>query len=80
MPVVSRSFEHHARDETVQFDLVPLQFLREITLERIRVSHLSSPSTNLTRGLAARLGFDYLQYPMPQRHSTFSDIHTFSAI
>ncbi|GFU21397.1 hypothetical protein TNCV_891411 [Trichonephila clavipes] len=49
---VSRSFEHHTDDSTIW--LVSTPILREDTWGRSGASHLSSPSTNLTRGHAAR--------------------------
>ncbi|GFT90499.1 hypothetical protein TNCV_4491871 [Trichonephila clavipes] len=51
-PVVSRSFEHHTGDRTIWPVFTPI--LREDTLGWSGASHLSSPSTNLTRGLVAR--------------------------
>ncbi|GFT87091.1 hypothetical protein TNCV_2748521 [Trichonephila clavipes] len=48
----SLSFEHHAGDNTIL--LGSTQILRKNTLGWSRASHLSSPSTNHTRGLAAR--------------------------
>ncbi|GFT90500.1 hypothetical protein TNCV_4491881 [Trichonephila clavipes] len=45
-------FEHHARDSTSLLGSTPI--LRENTLGWLRAFHLSCPSTNLTRGLAAR--------------------------
>ncbi|GFV25930.1 hypothetical protein TNCV_2920411 [Trichonephila clavipes] len=52
MPVVSRSFEHRTGDNMIW--LVSPSVLRENTLGWTWASHLSSPSTNLTRGLASR--------------------------
>ncbi|GFV62799.1 hypothetical protein TNCV_2317121 [Trichonephila clavipes] len=52
MPVVSCSFEHHACDNTIWLGSSPI--LRENIQRRSETSQLSSPSTNLTRGLAAR--------------------------
>ncbi|GFX72923.1 hypothetical protein TNCV_1752301 [Trichonephila clavipes] len=52
MPVVSCSFEHHAGDNTIW--LGSTSILRENIWRWSEVSHLSSPSTNLTRGLAAQ--------------------------
>ncbi|GFV64812.1 hypothetical protein TNCV_809091 [Trichonephila clavipes] len=49
-PVVSLSFEHHAGDSMIL--LCSTSILRENTLKE--ASNLSSPSTNLTRGLVAR--------------------------
>ncbi|GFW94526.1 hypothetical protein TNCV_3904361 [Trichonephila clavipes] len=51
-PVVSRSPEHHEGGN--MFWLVFTLIFRENTLGVVKASHLSSLSTNLTRGLAAR--------------------------
>ncbi|GFW15171.1 hypothetical protein TNCV_173181 [Trichonephila clavipes] len=51
-PVVSRSFEHHIGDSTIWLGFTPI--LRDDIWGRSWASHLSSPSTNLTRGLAVR--------------------------
>ncbi|GFX54775.1 hypothetical protein TNCV_2556611 [Trichonephila clavipes] len=52
--LVIRNFEHRTGDK--RFDSVPHPFLilRKNTLGWSRASHLSFPSTNLTRGLATR--------------------------
>ncbi|GFW43584.1 hypothetical protein TNCV_4769361 [Trichonephila clavipes] len=47
-PVVNRIFEHHTGDSTIW--LVSTPILKEDTWD----GHLSIPSTNPTRGLAAR--------------------------
>ncbi|GFY08799.1 hypothetical protein TNCV_4659921 [Trichonephila clavipes] len=52
MSVVSRSFEHHTGDRTIWLSSTPM--LKESPWGFPGISHLSSPSTNLTRGLAAR--------------------------
>ncbi|GFT58780.1 hypothetical protein TNCV_4237361 [Trichonephila clavipes] len=52
MPVVSYSFEHHAGGSTIWLGSNPI--LRENIWRWSKASHLSSPSTYLTRGLAAR--------------------------
>ncbi|GFV22596.1 uncharacterized protein TNCV_2077881 [Trichonephila clavipes] len=52
MPVVSRSLEHHTGDSTIW--LVSNPILREDIWGSSRASHLSTPSTNHTRELAAR--------------------------
>ncbi|GFX24444.1 hypothetical protein TNCV_992591 [Trichonephila clavipes] len=44
MPVVSRSFEHHAGDSTIWLSSFP--FLRENPLGWSETSHLSSPSSS----------------------------------
>ncbi|GFV85289.1 hypothetical protein TNCV_929191 [Trichonephila clavipes] len=54
--VVSHSLEHHVGDST--FRLVSTPILRDNTLGTVR--GLSPPSTNLTRGLAARRLFRVL--------------------
>ncbi|GFW82279.1 hypothetical protein TNCV_3817601 [Trichonephila clavipes] len=51
-PVVGRRLEHHTGDSTIQLGFTPI--FRRNTLGSIMASHLSSTSTNLTRGLAAR--------------------------
>ncbi|GFV21349.1 uncharacterized protein TNCV_2371061 [Trichonephila clavipes] len=58
MHVVSCSFEHHAGDNTICLGSTPI--FRENIRRLSEASHLSSPSTNLTRRLAARW---YLEYP-----------------
>ncbi|GFY26381.1 hypothetical protein TNCV_25781 [Trichonephila clavipes] len=50
--VVSHSFEHHTGDRMIWLGFTPI--LRENNLGWSGASHLSSPSTNLTRELAAR--------------------------
>ncbi|GFV46651.1 hypothetical protein TNCV_4226661 [Trichonephila clavipes] len=55
-PVVSRSLEHNVGDST--FWLISTPFLRENTLGASGAFHISSPSINLTRGLAARRLFE----------------------
>ncbi|GFU06968.1 uncharacterized protein TNCV_503471 [Trichonephila clavipes] len=50
-PVVSRSFEHHTGNRVIFLGSTPV--LRESTLGS-GVSHLSFPSTSLTKELAAR--------------------------
>ncbi|GFV42041.1 hypothetical protein TNCV_1569081 [Trichonephila clavipes] len=53
MPVVSRSFEYHTGDRTILLSFTPI--LKGTPWERESGTfHLSSPSTNLTRGLVAR--------------------------
>ncbi|GFX60875.1 hypothetical protein TNCV_1311681 [Trichonephila clavipes] len=52
MTVVSRSFEHYTGDSTIWLGSTPI--LREDTWEWSGVSHLSTPSTNHMRALAAR--------------------------
>ncbi|GFU06304.1 hypothetical protein TNCV_4765971 [Trichonephila clavipes] len=56
MPVVSRSFEHHTGDSTIC--LVSTQILREDTWRLSGASHLSTRSTNHTRGLTAQRLFN----------------------
>ncbi|GFX86929.1 hypothetical protein TNCV_2124761 [Trichonephila clavipes] len=51
-PVVSRSFGHH--QVTVLFSSVPPQLRGRTLWGWSKVSHLSSPSINLMKGLAAR--------------------------
>ncbi|GFU19968.1 hypothetical protein TNCV_2705971 [Trichonephila clavipes] len=51
-PVVCRSFEHHAGYRTIYLDFTSL--LRRTPWGVIRGLPPSSPSTNITRGLAAR--------------------------
>ncbi|GFW08833.1 transposable element Tc3 transposase [Trichonephila clavipes] len=57
-PVVSRNSEHHAGDSKIRLSSTPI--LKENTLGVVKVSHLFSPSTNFTRGLAARRLFEVL--------------------
>ncbi|GFW61464.1 hypothetical protein TNCV_347121 [Trichonephila clavipes] len=60
MPVVNRGLEHHADDSTLRLVPLFLSIFRENTMGWSVASQLSSPSTNLTRGPAARR---YLEYP-----------------
>ncbi|GFX20074.1 hypothetical protein TNCV_1436341 [Trichonephila clavipes] len=71
-PVIIHSYEHHTCDSTIWPASTPT--LRENTVAVVRASHLSSPFTNLTRGLAARrlfsvppclAGTTHLQTSMP---------------
>ncbi|GFS91299.1 hypothetical protein TNCV_1307061 [Trichonephila clavipes] len=52
MPNASCSFEHHAGDNTIWLGSTPIS--REKIRRWSEASQLSSPSTNLTRELAAR--------------------------
>ncbi|GFX89031.1 hypothetical protein TNCV_2853311 [Trichonephila clavipes] len=52
MPIVSPSFEHHTGDSTILPVSTPI--LKEGTWGWSGASHLSTHSTNHTRGLAAR--------------------------
>ncbi|GFY23743.1 hypothetical protein TNCV_1630251 [Trichonephila clavipes] len=61
---------------TVRFSSVPPQF-RGRTLWEGQGLPLSSPFTNLTRGIAARR---LLEYPHAAKHYTFTNIHVFSGI
>ncbi|GFY06274.1 hypothetical protein TNCV_2680661 [Trichonephila clavipes] len=69
MPVVSLSFEHHAGDSMVLFGSTPI--FKENTLGWSGASHLSSPSTNLTRRLVARQLFR-----VPPHHETTIHLQT----
>ncbi|GFT11237.1 hypothetical protein TNCV_1143751 [Trichonephila clavipes] len=51
-PVVSRSFEHHTGGSTIWLDSA--QFRGRTLWGWSEASRLSSPSINLTRGIAAR--------------------------
>ncbi|GFV99285.1 hypothetical protein TNCV_1512571 [Trichonephila clavipes] len=62
---------------TVRFCSVPPQSSGRKPWTCQGTSHLSSPSTNHTRGLAARRLFRVF---MPQKHYTFINIHVFSGI
>ncbi|GFU86045.1 hypothetical protein TNCV_3070471 [Trichonephila clavipes] len=60
MPVVNRSFEHDTGDSKIW--LVSTPILREDTWWWSGTSHFSTPSTNQTRGLAARRLFRVAPY------------------
>ncbi|GFV25432.1 hypothetical protein TNCV_1147021 [Trichonephila clavipes] len=53
MPVVTLSFEHHTGDSTIWLAFSSI-LMENFLLGASGVSNLSSPSTNLTKGLAAR--------------------------
>ncbi|GFW13729.1 hypothetical protein TNCV_2105531 [Trichonephila clavipes] len=70
MYVVSYSFEHLAGDRTIQLGFTPI--LKENTLGVVRGLTLSSLSTNLTRGLAARWLFRVPPYRKCTMHLQIS--------
>ncbi|GFT66445.1 hypothetical protein TNCV_3208781 [Trichonephila clavipes] len=60
---------------TVRFGSILLQFRGRTLWGWSEDSRLSSPSTNLTRGLDGNF-----EYPLSRRHYTFTNIHVFSGI
>ncbi|GFT33877.1 hypothetical protein TNCV_4383671 [Trichonephila clavipes] len=75
MAVLSISFEHHAGDSTFWLGYTPI--MRENTLDV--VVGLATLLFSLASQEDLRL-YGYLEYPMPQRHYTFTNIHVFSEI
>ncbi|GFW07730.1 hypothetical protein TNCV_3918631 [Trichonephila clavipes] len=75
MPVVSCSFEHHAGDNTIWLGSTPIS-------ERTSGGGQRPPnSLPLPPTSRENLQLDgYSEYPMPQRHYTFTNIHAFSRI
>ncbi|GFX29169.1 hypothetical protein TNCV_3217041 [Trichonephila clavipes] len=76
MPVVGRSLQHHIGDSTIWLCSSPI--LRENTLVEDQGAPTSLPHPPTSR---EDLWLDgYLQYPMPQRHYKFTNIHVFSGV
>ncbi|GFW39360.1 hypothetical protein TNCV_1833431 [Trichonephila clavipes] len=71
-----RSIEHYAGDSTIWLVFTPI--LRESTLGEDQGSPTSHP---LPRTSQEDLRLDgCLEYPMPRRHYTFTNIHVFTGI